>query len=313
MRSKEGKKVQKTDCLIIGAGIAGITAAIYLKRSNLSAVLLDKDAPGGKLNSIHRIDNYPGFTQVAGPDLAMHLYEQATSLGIEFTYGSVSEVKLEDGLFHVTTDVEEYLATTLIVATGIENKKLGVPGEAELNGKGVSYCATCDGNFFKGKDVVVYGYKDRAVEDAIYLSSLAKTVYMLAPHPLEATEAHRNELLEKKNVVLHERMSILSILGEDHVIGVHTYHGGQESDLACDGVFQLYGEKSSSQFLSSLGLETSKGFIKVDASMATSVPGLYAAGDVIDKRLRQLVNAAGEAAVAATSAISYIHAKKKAA
>ena len=303
--------MERVDCFIIGAGIAGITAAIYLKRSNLSSILMDKDAPGGKLNNIHRIDNYPGTPSIAGPDLAMKLYEQASSLGVEFTYGSVSEVKKEGDLFHIIADVGEYLATTLIVATGIENKKLGVPGEAALNGKGVSYCATCDGNFFKGKPVVVYGYKDHAVEDAIYLSSLASHVYVLAPQELEATEAHEAELKEKKNVTLLEKTEILSVLGEDHVRGVLIKKEDKEAELACDGLFQLYGEKSSSQFLASLGLETNKGFIKVDANMMTSVPGLYAAGDVIDKKLRQLVNAAGEAAVASASAISYIHSKKR--
>ena len=305
--------MERVDCLIVGAGIAGITAAIYLKRSNLSFVLLDKDAPGGKLNNIHRIDNYPGLSSIAGPDLAMKLYEQASSLGVEFTYGSVSEVKKEDGLFHVVTDVGDYLATTLIVATGIENKKLGVPGEAALNGKGVSYCATCDGNFFKGKPVVVYGYKDHAVEDAIYLSSLSSHVHMLAPQALETTEAHEGELRGKDNVTVVEGATILSVLGQDHVTGVLFQKDGKEEELPCDGLFQLYGEKSSSQFLASLGPETNKGFIKVDANMATSVSGLFAAGDVIDKRLRQLVNAAGEASVAASMAISYIHATKKAA
>ncbi len=305
--------MERVDCLIVGAGIAGITAAIYLKRSNLNSVLLDKDAPGGKLNNIHRIDNYPGTAQIPGPELAMKLFEQASGLGVEFTYGSVSEVKREDGLFHVVSDNGEYLATTLIVATGIENKKLGVPGEAALSGKGVSYCATCDGNFFKGKPVVVYGYKDHAVEDAIYLSSIASQVYVLAPQELETTEAHLAELKDKKNVTLYEKTQILSVLGEDHVTGVLLKKEDKEEELPCDGLFQLYGEKSSSQFLASLGVETNKGFIKVNPNMETSVPGLFAAGDVIDKRLRQLVNAAGEAAVAATVAISYIHSKKKAA
>lgn len=302
--------MEKVDCFIIGAGIAGITAAIYLKRSNLTSILMDKDAPGGKLNNIHRIDNYPGTPSIAGPDLAYKLYEQATSLGVEFTYGSVSEVKKEGDLFHIYADVGEYLSTTLIVATGIENKKLGVPGEAALNGKGVSYCATCDGNFFKGKEVVVYGYKDHAVEDAIYLSSIVKTVHVLAPLPLETTEAHESELKGKDNVVLHENATILSVLGEERVTGVLAKEGDKEEELRCDGLFQLFGEKSSSQFLASLGLETNKGFIKVDANMATSVPGLFACGDVLDKKLRQLVNAAGEASVAATMAISYIHSKK---
>lgn len=303
--------MDRYDCLIIGAGIAGITAGIYLKRSNLSALVLDKDAPGGKLNNIHRIDNYPGTPKIAGPELAMSLYNQASELGVTFDYGAVSEIKKVDGIFVVTTDMTSYEAKSIIVATGIENKKLGVPGEAEFNGKGVSYCATCDGNFFKGKPVVVYGYKDHAVEDAIYLSSLASSVLLLAPEVLETTQAHREELLAAGNVTLVENAKLLQILGENKVSGVRYETAQGEKEAKTDAVFQLFGEKSSSMFLSSLGVNMNKGFIEVDANMKTNVEGLYAAGDVLDKKLRQLVNAAGEASVAATSAISYVHSLKK--
>ena len=303
--------MDRYDCLIIGAGIAGITAGIYLKRSNLSALVLDKDAPGGKLNNIHRIDNYPGTPKIAGPELAMALYNQASELGVTFDYGAVSEIKKVDGIFVVTTDMTSYEAKSIIVATGIENKKLGVPGEAEFNGKGVSYCATCDGNFFKGKPVVVYGYKDHAVEDAIYLSSLASSVLLLAPEVLETTQAHREELLSAGNVTLVENAKLLQILGENKVSGVRYETDQGEKEAETDAVFQLFGEKSSSMFLSSLGVNMNKGFIEVDANMKTNVEGLYAAGDVLDKKLRQLVNAAGEASVAATSAISYVHSLKK--
>ena len=302
--------MRELDCLIVGAGIAGITAGIYLKRSNLSALVLDKDAPGGKLNNIHRIDNYPGVAKIAGPELAMALYNQASELGVAFDYGAVSEVKKEGDLFHVYTDVDEFLAKALIIATGIENKKLGVPGEEKYNGKGVSYCATCDGNFFKGKPMVVYGYKDHAVEDAIYLSSLASEVLLLAPEVLQTTSAHREELLSLPNVTLIEGATLLEAKGEEKLSSVVYEVGEEKKEFACAGLFQLYGEKSSSMFLSSLGVNLNKGYILVDASMATNVPGLYAAGDVIDKKLRQLVNAAGEASVAASSAIAYIHSLK---
>lgn len=302
--------MRELDCLIVGAGIAGITAGIYLKRSNLSALVLDKDAPGGKLNNIHRIDNYPGVAKIAGPQLAMTLYNQASDLGVAFDYGAVSEVKKEGDLFHVYTDVDEFLVKALIVATGIENKKLGVPGEEKYNGKGVSYCATCDGNFFKGKPMVVYGYKDHAVEDAIYLSSLASEVLLLAPEALQTTSAHREELLSLSNVTLIEGATLLEAKGEEKLSSVVYEVGEEKKEFACAGLFQLYGEKSSSMFLSSLGVNLNKGYILVDASMATNVPGLYAAGDVIDKKLRQLVNAAGEASVAASSAIAYIHSLK---
>lgn len=297
--------METLDCLIIGSGIAGITAGIYLKRSNLKALLLDKDAPGGKLNNIHRIDNYPGVPRIAGPELAMALYTQANELGVAFDYGAVNEVQKEGNYFLVRTDVNEYRAKTLIIATGIENKKLGVPGEERFNGKGVSYCATCDGNFFKGKPMVVYGYKDHAVEDAIYLSSLASHVTLLAPEPLQTTQAHQEELLSANNVTLIEGAKLLEAKGEERLTSIAYEFAGETKELPTAALFQLYGEKSSSMFLSSLGVETNKGFIKVDANMATNVPGLFAAGDVLDKRLRQLVNAAGEASIAATSAIAY--------
>ncbi len=303
---------ERFDCVIIGAGIAGITAGIYLKRSNLSAVVLDKDAPGGKLNNIHRIDNYPGTPSISGPELAAALYNQASELGVTFDYGAVSEVRKDDEGFLVVTDMNTYVAKTVIVATGIEKKKLGVPGEAEFNGKGVSYCATCDGNFFKGKTMVVYGYKDHAVEDALYLSSLADQVILLAPQPIETTEAHMDQLLHARNIRRFENVTLTSIDGNEHVEGVTFVNNGDDYhfEFPCAAVFQLYGEKSSGMFLSSLGVENNKGFLCVNANMETNVPGLFACGDVIDKRLRQLVNAAGEGSVAATSAIAYIHSKK---
>ena len=299
------------DCLILGAGIAGITAGIYLKRSNLNALVLDKDAPGGKLNSIHRIDNYPGVSKIAGPELAMALFSQASELGVAFDYGAVNEVrKTEDG-FEVVTDMGTYESTTLIVATGIENKKLGVPGEDKFLGKGVSYCATCDGNFFKGLKATVYGSKDHAVEDAIYLSEIVREVLFLAPEPLQTTEAHHEELLSKKNVRLVVGAKLLEAKGEEKLQSVAYELDGKTIEEPTDALFQLYGEKSSSMFLSSLGVENNKGFLKVGPNMETSVPGLFAAGDVIDKKLRQLVNAAGEGSVAATSAIAFVHSHRK--
>ena len=302
--------MRELDCLVIGAGIAGITAGIYLKRGNAVSLVLDKDAPGGKLNNIHRIDNYPGEASIAGPDLSMKLFSQATSLNVEFGYDVIVELKKEGNRFKVTGEEGTYLAKAVIVATGIENKKLDVPGEATFNGRGVSYCATCDGNFFKGQDVVVYGYKDHAVEDAIYLASLAKTVYLLSPNPLETTESHEVELASLPNAKIITGVKLKRICGENKVSGVIFEKGGVEEELPCAGVFQLFGEKSSSQFLSSLGVDSNKGFIKVDSACQTNVPGLFAAGDVIDKRLRQLVNAAGEGAVAASMALSYIRGVK---
>lgn len=299
------------DSIIVGAGIAGITASIYLKRSNKHSLLLDKGAPGGKLNNIHRIDNYPGIAKIAGPDLAVSLFSQASDLGVEYAYGSVYEIRKENNLFLVKTDAGDYLAKTVIIATGVENKKLGIPGEDTFLGKGVSYCATCDGNFFKGKDVALVGNADHAVEDALYLAGLVNHLYFLYPEALEATQSHIAELKGCPNVTWIPLVKAIRIEGENLV--EHFVYEDEEGEKTLDvaAVFPLYGEKSATAFLSPLGVKTNKGFIITDASQSSNVPGLYAAGDIVDKKLRQLVNAAGEGAVAATSALSYLHSLPK--
>ena len=303
-------ETRTVDVVVIGGGMAGLTAGIYLRRSSLSSVIVEKGAPGGKLNNIHRIDNYPAAPKISGPDLAMAVFTQASELGVELAYGSVSSVSKEDGRFFVRTDAGDYCAKAVIIATGVETKKLGIPGEKEFEGKGVSYCATCDGNFFRGKDVAVIGNKDHAVEDVLYLSGLVDHLYFLIPEPLETTEAHHEELLACPNVQLIQGGKPIRLDGETVVTGLTYEEGGEQKQIHVSGVFPLYGEKSSSEFLSSLKPETNKGFLVCDTAMSTSVPGVFACGDIVDKKLRQLVNAAGEAAVASTSAISYCRSVK---
>ena len=294
------------DVVIIGAGIAGITAGIYLRRSSLKAVMLDKGAPGGKLNSIHRIDNYPACPNIAGPDLAMQLFNQAMELGVNYEYASVYEVIKEGNLFKTRTDVGDIVSKAVIVATGSSPKKLGIPGEKDYLGKGVSYCATCDGNFFKGLPVAVYGYMDHAVEDALYLAGLCSKVYFLAPKPIQSTEEHLGQLQALQNVEIVLGANMKSIEGDDKVQEIVYKLDGLEKRLPVRAIFPLADEKSSSEFLAGLSPNMNKGFLICDSNMQTSVPGLFACGDIVDKRLRQLVNAAGEAAVAATASISYV-------
>ena len=294
------------DVVIIGAGIAGITAGIYLRRSALKAVMLDKGAPGGKLNNIHRIDNYPACPSISGPDLAAQLFNQAMELGVNYEYASVFEVAKEGNLFKTRTDVGDIVSKAVIVATGSSPKKLGIPGEKDYLGKGVSYCATCDGNFFKGLPVAVYGYLDHAVEDALYLAGLCSKVHFLAPKPIQSTEEHLGQLKALENVEIVLGATMKSIEGDDKVQEVVYELGGFEKRLPVRAIFPLADEKSSSEFLAGLNPDTNKGFLICDSNMQTSVPGLFACGDIVDKRLRQLVNAAGEAAVAATASISYV-------
>lgn len=303
------KKV--TDVLVLGAGIAGLSAGIYLKRAGVPSLVLEKGAPGGKLLNIHEIDNYPGLPHIQGPALAQSVYSQALDLGVECAYSNVLSVKKEEDLFHVFTDMGEYEAKAVIAATGATTKTLGIPGEKEFFAKGVSYCATCDGNFFRDKDVALIGMNDQAAEEALYLASLVKHVYFLFPEPLKAEKVHEDALKEKDNVVFLEGAKPKAILGEGKVTSLSYTQDGEEKTLPLSGVFPLYGERSSADFLAPLGVKNNRGFLVVDPKMATSLEGLFAAGDVVDKALRQAVTAAGEGAEAATSAIAYLRSKRK--
>lgn len=302
---------ERYDAIIIGAGVAGLTAGIYLKRSSLDILVLDKGAPGGKLNNIHRIDNYPAVAEIHGPELAKKLYDQALSLGVNIDYADILDVRKEDGLFAIYSDMGRLEATALIVATGVGNPNSGAKGEAEHLGRGVSYCATCDGAFYKGKKVAVYGYQDHAVEDAIYLAGLASEVYFLYPKPLETPDSHYATLTSFSNVHLLPCSKIERICGDSFVDGIDYSLGEEQKHLEVDAIFPLAGESPSSAFLSSLSPESERGFIVADAEMKTSVPGLFAAGDVVKKKLRQIVTAASDGAIAATSLIAYVRAKNK--
>ncbi len=301
---------KQTKIVIIGAGIAGLTAAIYLKRSNLDFLLLEKAAPGGKLNNIHQIENYTGFTPISGPELAQNLLKQTQNLNISIDYGNVLGIKKAAKGFLIFTDDEEICCESIILATGMSNRTECVPGEKEFLGRGVSYCATCDGNFFKGKTVAVAGYEDHAVEDVIYLSGLAKKVHFFLPQDLQTVEAHRKTLFGLENVEIHIHAPLLSVSGTRLVEAVKVFENGQETSYAVDGVFPLYGEVPSTSFASSLGLKSEKQFVCVDQNMETSVPGVFACGDIVFKKLRQLVTAASDGAIAATSAISFLRGAK---
>ena len=302
--------MKEVDVVIIGSGIAGISAAIYLKRSSLSFVLLDKSMPGGKLNIIHRIDNYPGYPSISGLELSKSLLEQCKQLGIEFSYGEVNKVEKVDSNFLTRTDIDSYLSKVVIVASGLSEAKLNIPGEKQYFGKGVSYCATCDGPFFKNKDVAIYGYKDFAFEDAIYLSSLANRLYFILPKSPLATETHLNEVKKAKNITIFDGYSLKEIKGDNKVNSIVINKDNENKELEVSAIFPLFEQISSSSFLSPLSIKMSNGFIDADKDGKTNVDGAYAVGDIVNKKLRQLINAASEGALAAISSINYVRSKK---
>ncbi len=296
----------KVDVTIIGAGPAGLTAATYLARSSKSFVLIDKDAPGGRLNTLPEIENYPGFKSVSGMELANAFIDSASALGVETTYGNVMSVYKENDRFIIKTDMESYESKAVIVATGITFAPT-IKGEKEFLGKGVSYCATCDGRFFKGKNMAVYGNGEEAIQEALYLAPLSLKLFFVCPNKIKGGDKSVSALRGLNNVEILEDSSLKEILGESKVSSISV----NDKVIDVEAVFPLNGPKSASGFLSNLGLELNKGFIETNAEQETSIPGLYAAGDILDKKLRQVVTAAGEGAIAATSAIKYINETKK--
>ncbi|NCA95529.1 MAG: thioredoxin-disulfide reductase, partial [Methanomicrobia archaeon] len=288
---------KQIDVAIIGGGIAGLTAGLYVKRSNLSVMAIDRSVFGGKLAKLGEIYNYPGFEAISGPDLAYKLMEQADKNGIELEYGSVINItKQEDGLFLVQTEDKMINAKVVIIATGTIEKQLGIPGEKEFLNRGVSYCATCDGPLYRNKEVAVVGYLDTALEEALYLSGIAKTVYVISRVSQEDIESEKlTALLNRDNVKLIASSDAIKILGEDHVEGivVKNLSTNIEENYQVNAVFPYIGQKTLTEFLANLKVETRNGYLVVSKDMETNVPGLLAAGDTVDKKLRQLVTAAG--------------------
>lgn len=288
------------DTVIIGSGIAGITAAIYLKRANLDVLLIDKDAPGGQLNKISIIENYPGFLKISGPELTENLMKQIENLNIEIRYGNAQEIIDNIDYKIVKTDTEEIKAKTIILALGRTPNKLGLENEDELLGKGVSYCALCDGPFFKNKDIAVVGSGNSAVEEAIYLSNICKTVKMIIrSNEFKAEETLINQLKNKENITIKNNCVIKKLIKEN------SYLKGIELDnkekINVEGLFIYIGSTPNIKIIENTKIKTEKNFILVNENMETSVKGIYAIGDVIKKEVYQLTTAVSEATIAAIS------------
>ncbi len=295
--------MRRTDVLVVGAGPAGIALSIYLRRAGTDFLLLEKGAPGGKLLEVASIENYPGFPGGSGVDLALLMNEQLSSLGIEPVQDELRTLeRTEDGLFLAKGEKESYLAKVAIVATGLTNAP-GIPGEKEFLHKGVSYCATCDGPLYKGKDVAIIGHGERALEEALYLAPLARKLYFLLDQEEEGS------LLEglrgRKNVEILRGWPV-RIEGEGSVSALLVEAEAQEMRLPVSAVFPLSGTKSATAFLSPLPLRLEKGFVPVDETLMSEIPGLFAIGDVRASRLRQAITAASDGALCSLFVRNYL-------
>ena len=296
--------MKKTDIVIIGAGMAGISAAIYLKRANANFVLLEGNMAGGMLNQLKSIENYPAMPNTTGSDILIALMDQLHFNEIPVVYGNVQTILKEGNGFEVVTDVESYETKAVIVATGMSQASKSIPGEEKFAGQGVSYCATCDGNFFKGADIAVLGNNNICLEESIYLANLAKKVYLVCPDEnLQGDAKLVEKIKEYSNIEFIFSSNVDEIVGDD--FGVT---GIKVNDKVIDvmGVFPYIGKKSTSQILNNLKPTKQGIFLKVNEKMETNIPGLFAAGDIISKKLRQLVTAAGDGATAATAADEYV-------
>ena len=301
------------DILIIGAGPAGISAAIYLSRSKYSFTLLEKEMVGGKLNTITDIENYPGFTLISGPELIMKYQEQLKARNIEVVNDNIQGITKEEGLFKVVADNNAYLVKVLIIATGSANKRTGVKGEKEFVGRGISYCAVCDGFFYRNKDVLVFANESKGYKEALYLEKLVNKLYLVNDNDLDDEDNDLESLKNSKKVDFLYGFSIKEYVGDEFgLTGVILENTKTKDELSLEvsGVFPFIGEIPSSYFLSTLNLDMNNGYINVNSNCETNVVGVYAIGDIVHKTLKQIVTAASDGAIAATSAIRYLNNKK---
>jgi thioredoxin reductase (NADPH) len=308
-----------TKCLIIGSGPAGYTAAIYASRANLSPILYEGNQPGGQLTITTEVENFPGYPEgVTGPQLMEDLRKQAQRFGADMRSGLITDVNFDVRPFILTIDNNETItADTVIIATGASAKYLGLEDEKKYNGLGVSACATCDGFFYRKRTVAVVGGGDTACEEAIYLSNLAKKVYMIVRKDhLRASDVMQRRVFEKENIEVLFNSNTVGLFGEEFVEGAHLveFKGTEKErlyDIAIDGFFLAIGHKPNTDvFAKYIDLDET-GYIKLNGpTTSTNVEGVFAAGDVADSRYRQAISAAGMGCRAALDAEKYLAEKE---
>jgi len=299
------------DLVIVGGGVAGLTAGIYGSRSGLKTLVIEENVPGGQAAYAPVIENYPGFPEgIGGMDLVSRITKQAERMGVEIhQLEKVVSFHVERATKQVVTDKAVYVATAVIIASGSHHKKLGVPGEEEFRGRGVSYCAVCDGPFFKDRRVAVVGGGNSAVVSAIYLSNITSKVYLIHRRGELRAEKALTMSLQKRNVNIMWNMNVKEIRGDTRVEKMVLLNNktGKVSELEVDGVFIQIGEVPNSKFARESGVEVDeKGYIIVDNRQRTNLKGVFAAGDVTACPVKQIGTAVGQAIVAANEAFGYI-------
>ena len=299
------------DVVVIGGGPGGYTAALYAARANLSVVVLEKLTPGGQMGTTDVIDNYPGFPEgVNGFELAMQMKQGAERFGAETQLAEVTQVELAGQVKTVHTSGGDYQARTVVLATGAHPRELGLPGERELRGRGVSYCATCDGMFYRGKTVVVVGGGNTAVSDVLYLSRLCEKVYLVHRRDtLRASKVYLDPLQKAENVEFVWDSEVKQLLRDQAVTGVRVRNKktAEERDIPCAGVFVAVGYLPNTELYRGQVELDEAGYVLADETTQTNLPGVFAVGDLRKKPLRQVVTAASDGAVAAHFIEEYLN------
>jgi thioredoxin reductase (NADPH) len=298
------------DVIIAGAGPAGMTAAVYTSRANMSTLMIERGIPGGQMANTEDVENYPGFESILGPELSTKMFEHAKKFGAEYAYGDIKEIIDGREYKTVVAGTKQYKARAVILTTGAEYKKLGAPGEKELGGRGVSYCAVCDGAFFKNKELFVIGGGDSAVEEGVYLTRFASKVTIVHRRDeLRAQAILQQRAFDNEKVDFIWSHTVKQINEKNGKVGSITLVStktGEEQELPADGVFVYVGMIPLSKPFESLGITNENGYIETNDVMETKVPGIFAAGDIREKTLRQIVTATGDGSIAAATAQHYV-------
>ncbi|MFC7371020.1 thioredoxin-disulfide reductase [Fictibacillus iocasae] len=298
------------DVVIIGAGPAGMTAAVYTSRANLSTLMIERGIPGGQMANTEDVENYPGFDHILGPELSTKMFDHAKKFGAEYAYGDVKEIVDGEEFKTIKAGNKEYKTRAIILSTGAEYKKIGVPGEKELSGRGVSYCAVCDGAFFKGKELVVIGGGDSAVEEGVYLTRFASKVTIIHRRDkLRAQKILQQRAFDNEKIDFLWNKTVKEIHGENNkVAGVTLVDTvtGEESPFKTDGAFIYIGMLPLNAAFKDLGITNEAGYVETNEQMETRIPGIFAAGDIREKSLRQIVTATGDGSIAAQAVQHYV-------
>lgn len=298
------------DVIIAGAGPAGLTAAVYTSRADLDTLMLERGIPGGQMANTEDVENYPGFDHILGPDLSNKMFEHAKKFGAEYGYGDIKEIRDGKEYKTVLAGDKEYKARAVIISTGAEYKKLGVPGEEELGGRGVSYCAVCDGAFFRNRELIVVGGGDSAVEEGVYLTRFADKVTIVHRRDeLRAQKILQQRAFDNEKIDFIWDTEVQEINGKEGKVGSVTLYNNKteetyEKDV--DGVFIYIGMLPLNEPFKNLGITNEEGYIETNVNMETKIPGVFAAGDIREKDLRQIVTATGDGSIAAQCAQEYV-------